>query len=238
MGRYRQIVPKLNRRTGIPASTLYNILRGVRRPSREKAEALALATNREADFFLCLTDFEPGQREAALDALDFVPLRVFQEHGGKLATPITAARPKKPSGSASSKSEPPPDDPLKPRKRGDCMGGPRPCIWVSCKWHMWRERRDFKRFILRCENLEVAAAVVLGMRETCTLDLCKTPRPYRQIAPFFGVTHQAVALAGKKALKKLRGPRSDDLRETWELASNGASNRRGDIFAKVWRHLP
>jgi hypothetical protein len=27
--------------------------------------------------------------------------------------------------------------PARPRTRGDCFGGPRPCPWASCRWHLW-----------------------------------------------------------------------------------------------------
>ena len=32
-----------------------------------------------------------------------------------------------------------------PRTRGDCAGGPRPCPWTSCKWHLAPERTRGQR---------------------------------------------------------------------------------------------
>lgn len=74
------IVPKLVRRTGIPASTIYNILRGVRRPSWAKAEALAFATNQEPAFFMGLFDLKPEARKRRLEHLDLLPFQAFKEN--------------------------------------------------------------------------------------------------------------------------------------------------------------
>lgn len=70
------IVPKLTRRTGIPASTIYNILRGVRRPSWSKAESLAGETNQEPGFFMALKDIGPEERVRRLERLELKPAKL------------------------------------------------------------------------------------------------------------------------------------------------------------------
>ena len=88
----KAIVPKMTRRTGIPASTIYNILRGVRRPSWGKAESLAQVTNQEPGFFMGLMDLKPGDRKRCLNDLELLP--------AKLPPPPVYCPPK--SGSADS----------------------------------------------------------------------------------------------------------------------------------------
>lgn len=70
------IVPKITRRTGIPASTIYNILRGVRRPSWSKAESLAEVTNQEPGFFMALMDLKPEERKKRLGKLELLPAKL------------------------------------------------------------------------------------------------------------------------------------------------------------------
>jgi transcriptional regulator with XRE-family HTH domain len=69
----RGIVPIIFRRTEIPQSTVYNILRGVRRPSWDKAKKLAMATNQPPDFFMSLMDYTKDERLEKLFTLDLVP---------------------------------------------------------------------------------------------------------------------------------------------------------------------
>ncbi len=69
-------VPKMTRRTGIPASTIYNILRGVRRPSWSKAESLAEVTNQEPGFFMALMDLKPSDRLNRLNKLELLPAKL------------------------------------------------------------------------------------------------------------------------------------------------------------------
>jgi len=69
----RGIVPIICRRTEIPQSTVYNILRGVRRPSWDKAKKLAMATNQPPDFFMSLMDDTKEERLEKLFALDLIP---------------------------------------------------------------------------------------------------------------------------------------------------------------------
>jgi transcriptional regulator with XRE-family HTH domain len=72
----KAIVPKLTRRTGIPASTIYNILRGVRRPSWSKAESLSRQTNQEPGFFMALKDIGADERVKRLAKLELLPAKL------------------------------------------------------------------------------------------------------------------------------------------------------------------
>jgi len=54
----------------------------------------------------------------------------------------------------------------RPRTRGDCAAGPRPCPWVSCRHHLFLEVRESGGIKLNFPHLEVWA-----MGESCSLDV-------------------------------------------------------------------
>lgn len=53
----------------------------------------------------------------------------------------------------------------RPRRRGDCVDGPRPCPWVSCRYHLAHER------IKRLDEDAAVEAITETMTQTCALDL-------------------------------------------------------------------
>lgn len=58
------------------------------------------------------------------------------------------------------------DLPQRPRTRGDCVGGPRPCPWASCRHHLGIEvgAGGAVRLALDPDDLDAAP-------ETCSLDV-------------------------------------------------------------------
>lgn len=52
----------------------------------------------------------------------------------------------------------------RPRRRGDCVDGMRPCPWVSCRYHLAHDR-------IRRLSVDDAVTVTTSLDETCTLDL-------------------------------------------------------------------
>ena len=72
----------------------------------------------------------------------------------------------------------------RPRSRADCIDGPRPCPWVSCRYHLHldlvsRGRQD--------ELLENPSFEWGG--ESCALDVAERgPLTSREIAPLIGMS--------------------------------------------------
>jgi hypothetical protein len=59
-----------------------------------------------------------------------------------------------------------PDDPQRPRTRGECIGGPRPCPFVGCRHHLYLEVNWAGGLKLNFPGLEV-----WEMADTCSLDV-------------------------------------------------------------------
>lgn len=55
----------------------------------------------------------------------------------------------------------------RPRARGDCEGGPRPCPWVSCRYHLALDVNELSGGL----KLNHPGVEVWDMPETCALDL-------------------------------------------------------------------
>lgn len=54
----------------------------------------------------------------------------------------------------------------RPRTRADCIGGERPCAWVSCKYNLYLEVSETGSLRLNFPNLELDE-----LPATCTLDV-------------------------------------------------------------------
>ena len=100
-----------------------------------------------------------------------------------------------------------PSLPGRPSTRAECLQGPRPCPWIGCKWHLCWERRDIKRVIFSDAHPAMAASLILGMKETCVLDVAEAPRSDREVGSVLNISHQAVAQACQRGLSKLRAKR-------------------------------
>lgn len=124
----------------------------------------------------------------------------------------------------------PADDLTRPRTRGECQGGPRPCPWVSCEHHLarasverhahtervnesedpWHIRRitDRRERALDLYVEELAARVEAGeLPETCALDLAdRGGMTLEEVGDVLECTRERIRQIEAKALKKLAKP--------------------------------
>ncbi len=98
-----------------------------------------------------------------------------------------------------------PEDARRPRTRGDCAAGERPCPWVSCRHHLAIEVttkgnvRVDKRFAAHLEGSGPAPA------ETCALDVADRGGGTLEIVGgLFGFTRERVRQIEGIALRKAR----------------------------------
>lgn len=104
------------------------------------------------------------------------------------------------------------EPPRRPRTRGECIDGPRPCPWVSCSEHLLHGR------LARTAN-GIAAGQVEGQRmtdddalawlestpHTCTLDVADAGgAALAEVADIFGVTRERIRQIETKAQDKVR----------------------------------
>jgi hypothetical protein len=59
--------------------------------------------------------------------------------------------------------------PTRPRTRGECAAGPRPCPWVSCRHHLYADVRP--NGSLKLNRPDVAADELERLPATCALDV-------------------------------------------------------------------
>ena len=94
--------------------------------------------------------------------------------------------------------------PVRPLTRGDCLDGPRPCPWVSCRYHLGWEHREIKR-LMREGSLEEAVEAIACLPATCALDCAESGAlSSEQVGPLVGVTRQAVDQILLRVVKKHR----------------------------------
>lgn len=88
--------------------------------------------------------------------------------------------------------------PRQPATRGECVDGPRPCLCVTCRFHLARDIVDSGRTTLRWVN-------VGDMPETCSLDVADTgEHTLDEIAAYMNVARQHVGQLEAMAVEKFR----------------------------------
>lgn len=104
----------------------------------------------------------------------------------------------------------------RPRTRGECEDGPRPCPWVSCRHHLYLEVND-RTVKINFPGLEIEELV-----ETCALDVAdRGGLSLEDVGPLINVTRERIRQIELSALAAL--PR-DQLQELHD--GEGARGRR------------
>ncbi len=95
------------------------------------------------------------------------------------------------------------EHPQRPRTRAECLGGPRPCPWCSCRYHLAIDvgPKGSIRLALGHED-------VLEMPETCALDVAdRGAHTLDELVPILRVSRQMVANVERAALDALERER-------------------------------
>lgn len=93
---------------------------------------------------------------------------------------------------------PPGWDADRPRTRGDCKDGPRPCPWAGCRYHLYIDVRPGDGSL----KLNFPGVDLADMQETCALDVAEKHSGLfpEQIAELLNVTEPAARLIVNSAL--------------------------------------
>ena len=125
----------------------------------------------------------------------------------------------------------------RPRTRGECACMPRPCPFVSCRWHLAHEALS-----LDLDDATMAVAIVEETGDTCALDVADRGADEYEVASLMGVSHQRVNQLVRSASKRaaLSGVMAGAMEALRSLPSkedplqwaHGDDNPRG--FKKSW----
>lgn len=115
----------------------------------------------------------------------------------------------------------PETDYWKPRTRGDCVGGPRPCPYVSCKHHLYIDVSPKTGAIkLNFPDLEV-----WELGESCALDVAdRGGTTLEDVGAIMNLTRERIRQVEVKALAKLEALR--DMMVLREYVDEGPRGKR------------
>jgi hypothetical protein len=90
---------------------------------------------------------------------------------------------------------------LRPVVRGDCVGGERPCGWVSCRWHLYLDVSPTTHSIkVNFPHLEV-----WEMPETCALDVAdRAGKTLEDVGEVANLTRERIRQLEDETLARLR----------------------------------
>jgi hypothetical protein len=88
----------------------------------------------------------------------------------------------------------------RPKTRGECVDGPRPCPWASCRYHLGFDITDRGAVQRRFPHLELEE-----LRETCALDVAdRGGVTLEEIGQLSNVSMQAASQTAEGALAEIR----------------------------------
>lgn len=93
---------------------------------------------------------------------------------------------------------------VRPRRRVQCKNMPRPCPFVSCRYHLYMDVNEEKRngaIKINFPDLDV-----YEMEHTCVLDLAEGgPRTLDEVGEYMNLTRERVRQIEEECLNKLGG---------------------------------
>lgn len=99
-----------------------------------------------------------------------------------------------------------PEDLERPRTRGECIDGPRPCPWVSCRYHLYVDAQPSGTLKLNFPG--VSPDALDRLHDSCALDVADRGHSTLEVvAVALNLTRERVRQVEVSALRKLR--RSD-----------------------------
>lgn len=112
----------------------------------------------------------------------------------------------------------------RPPTRGDCVGGARPCPFVSCKHHLYLDVSP-KTGAIKFNRPELAPE---EMTESCSLDVAdRGGATLEDVGAIMNVTRERIRQVEGTALAQLEArPAIGTLREAYGLPVGGATSKR------------
>lgn len=91
--------------------------------------------------------------------------------------------------------------PDRPTRRGQCKDGPRPCPWLSCRYHLYLDIRPVSGTLVYAHGLVELEA----MQDTCALDVADRGRhTLEEVSQHVQLTRERTRQLQEVALAKIR----------------------------------
>lgn len=98
----------------------------------------------------------------------------------------------------------------RPRTRGDCVDGPRPCPWISCRWHLAIDEQFDGGLKVNWPD-EEGEVDLAAMPETCTLDVAdRGEAGWEEIGDYLNISRQGAEQVGYSAMVELSDSKEFD----------------------------
>lgn len=102
-------------------------------------------------------------------------------------------------------------DKLRPRTRAECAGGVRPCLFLSCKHHLYLDVNPESGSI----KLNFPDKEIWELEHTCALDVAEQGGiTLEEVGEIMNLTRERIRQVESRGLSKLREASSDDLEPT------------------------
>lgn len=114
---------------------------------------------------------------------------------------------------------------LRPRTRADCANGPRPCMFISCKHHLYLDVNPATGSI----KLNFPDKEIWELEETCALDVAdRGGITLEEVGTIMNLTRERIRQVETRGLLKLRAIAEDEPRSPPrpEVARGPAGTRR------------
>jgi hypothetical protein len=102
----------------------------------------------------------------------------------------------------------------RPKTRGECVDGPRPCPWAGCRYHLFLDIDPWTGNLRLPPSDEPVEDQIAAMTDSCALDLAdeRGGMVLESIAPLLHLTRERVRQLEVKAVKlvQVRMKRRDD----------------------------
>ena len=97
---------------------------------------------------------------------------------------------------------------FRPRSRGDCRNAPRPCPWVSCKYHLYLDIMPQSGSI----KMNFPDREVWEMTETCALDVAdRGGITLEDVGLLLNLTRERIRQVEHRGIDKLHAALGDDV---------------------------
>jgi hypothetical protein len=150
---------------------------------------------------------EEGEPVVPQPAVALARQRATTTASGKVRSLSIAPRRLTAAELAEAERDPYPSDVQRPRTRGECQGGPRPCPFVSCRHHLYLDVLPSGSLKLNRPELDV-----WDLEQSCALDVAdKGGGTLEEVGQICGITRERVRQVEERALLRIKLRKDADL---------------------------